>query len=181
MPDPDSKPGFDLSSDQVKPFLRERWVQRHYRANLTPAQCLRSLFMLHNETFDIWSHGTAAIFFWAVLCFLPFSDLAAVSRLPAAIFCASKASVFSCSFAAHTFRCINAPLHELLWRLDWSAISLAILGSAVLDARLQHKHRTPQQSLSHASCFLQSQTQQDSKHSTRRSRRLLLCCRCRSA
>lgn len=62
--------------DQVPYYLRDNpHVLRYYRAYYTTKQCVRSLFRLHNETFNVWTHllggllfiGLAAYLFLAVL------------------------------------------------------------------------------------------------------------------
>ena len=34
-----------------------QYIHTGYRADLTPWECLKSLFYLHNESFNIYSHG----------------------------------------------------------------------------------------------------------------------------
>jgi adiponectin receptor len=126
-PDPRGKPGFCYTATDAPVYLRERYVMKRYRAHLTLFQCIQSVLVLHNETFDIWSHGLAAILFWALTID---AWQAHGSQLPVLVFCASKALVFTCSFIAHTFSPVNAKLKTLVYRLDWSAIALAIMGSS---------------------------------------------------
>ena len=50
-----------------------------YRVNLSPAECLRSIFQLHNETFNIWSHLIGfiiftSLFFYTLLALSPYGS-----------------------------------------------------------------------------------------------------------
>lgn len=132
--DPSSKvPLNGYRSDQVPAYLREAFIETGYRYNLTVLQCLASVFQLHNETVNIWTHLLSAIAFWA-LCGHHCYNRDKHSRRNSVMlssFCASKATVFTASFVAHTFSpaCTDESAYQLLWRLDWSMICVAMLGT----------------------------------------------------
>ena len=46
-------------------FERKRYIKLGYRAhqNLTVGKCTKSLFMLHNETFNTWSHLLCGVYY----------------------------------------------------------------------------------------------------------------------
>lgn len=54
---------------EVPPWLRfNRYILGGYRRQMTPMQALRSLFMLHNETVNVWSHFLPAlVLLWLVV------------------------------------------------------------------------------------------------------------------
>ena len=70
-----------------KPFIGERWqapnyllenedLERGYRINFkTPLLCTKSLFIIHNELVNVWSHLLGALVFvfliFYVLVYLP--------------------------------------------------------------------------------------------------------------
>eukprot|EP00116_Pleurobrachia_bachei_P007595 sb/3467857/ len=50
---------------EAPPFLHGNPnIKAGYRGYLTPKLCLRSLFMLHNETINIWSHLLVGLYFF---------------------------------------------------------------------------------------------------------------------
>jgi adiponectin receptor len=50
--------------DQVPIHARSKYILGSYRMNFeTHVDCIRSVFMLHNETINIWTHLLAAIYF----------------------------------------------------------------------------------------------------------------------
>lgn len=104
-----------------------------YRAYYTFSQCCQSIFTLHNETGNIWTHLIGALFFTGSLYFalsgLPdhagFMDYMMMSTfLFSAILC------LLCSTIFHTFSAHNHPLvYSAMAALDYSGISLLIFGS----------------------------------------------------
>jgi hypothetical protein len=56
--------------DVWKHLAFNKHVHSGYRQALTPAQCLRSMFQIHNETGNIWSHFSVIFFFLYRLAFL---------------------------------------------------------------------------------------------------------------
>ena len=63
-----------LQDREVPQFLREPFITSGYRDsdNITVRQCLATLFTIHNETFNIWSHLAALagflIYFISIAC-----------------------------------------------------------------------------------------------------------------
>jgi len=46
-------------------YVRKKYIKHGYRAHphMTFEKCTKSIFMLHNETFNIWSHLLCAFFY----------------------------------------------------------------------------------------------------------------------
>mmetsp|Transcript_2138 Transcript_2138/g.2742 ORF Transcript_2138/g.2742 Transcript_2138/m.2742 type:complete len:331 (-) Transcript_2138:943-1935(-) len=126
-PDRTGKPAYDYTTTTVPDYLRRKFIHSMYRAHLDLGQCARSIFAMHNETFDIWSHGIAAIIFIFLAVYAPLYMIEHF-HAPAIVFCLSHAFVFSVSFFAHTFNPISEPCHVKCFQLDWSAISFAMIG-----------------------------------------------------
>lgn len=61
-----------LNTDgSLTPWAAENpFIIGHYRPQLSWSQCIRSIFRLHNETFNIWSHGLMGIGCLVCVCFI---------------------------------------------------------------------------------------------------------------
>ena len=46
-------------------FVRKKYIKHGYRAHqcLTVGKCSQSLFMMHNETFNVWTHLVGGIYY----------------------------------------------------------------------------------------------------------------------
>ena len=92
----------------------------------------KTLFTLHNETFNIWSHLIGSILFISLIVYTniniviqkPFGDLVSVN-----IFLLSVVSCFTLSAIMHIFYPMSKKLCKQLLKLDYIGISLLILGS----------------------------------------------------
>lgn len=97
--------------------------------------CLKSIFRLHTETGNIWTHLLGAVLFLAlfVYMFITFSDYkTATDRLILGIyFCGIILCLFF-SAIFHTFSCHYSPkVTKVFSKLDYCGISLQIIGSMV--------------------------------------------------
>eukprot|EP00966_Prymnesium_polylepis_P127396 2946580-Prymnesium_polylepis.2 len=127
-PVPGSVPSFALivSSPELPDYLHTPFILKGYRAHLTIAACARSIFAVHNETVNVWSHLLAAIAF----VFHLVEQIAAGKATPPLLVCLmANSAVFIVSTCAHTFCPINKAWHARCWAADWSAIAFAILGN----------------------------------------------------
>ena len=69
-------------------------IHRGYRCQFIGVYGVaRTLFMIHNETFNIWSHLLGAIFFWVALAYVvcAFPSMSAAGELAMAQFGESSA------------------------------------------------------------------------------------------
>lgn len=113
-----------LSVDEVEPWQRFPYLVRGYRKGGTYWCCLKSLFKLHNETYNAWTMilslavGVSLFIYCAtelqpatVLDFLPFTALlvAQVLHTP-------------CSVGYHLFMCQSAAVANLWRRMDLSLV-----------------------------------------------------------
>ncbi|NWZ29148.1 PAQR3 protein, partial [Asarcornis scutulata] len=124
--------------EQIPGFLRDNpYITDGYRAYLPSRLCIKSLFILSNETVNIWSHLLGFLLFLALGVY----DLVAV--LPAAgasredfvicfvcLFCFQVCML--CSVGYHLFCCHRSEKTSRRWMaLDYAGISIAILGCYV--------------------------------------------------
>ncbi|KAF3848869.1 hypothetical protein F7725_015366 [Dissostichus mawsoni] len=124
--------------EQIPLFLKENpFITDGYRAHLPSKLCLRSIFMLSNETVNIWSHLLGFLLFF----YLAVNDLTSV--LPASgvnredyviyaigLFCFQVCML--CSVGYHLFSCHRSEKTCRRWlSLDYAGISVGILGCYV--------------------------------------------------
>ena len=107
--------------------------------------CVKSIFRLHTETFNIWTHLLGALFFIMLVAgvyifgdyitFL-FEDIQ-IHNLPlqeqATLLCFFGGAVLclACSAIYHTFSNHSKGVHGILSRLDYTGISFLITGGSV--------------------------------------------------
>ncbi|XP_077944584.1 progestin and adipoQ receptor family member 3 isoform X4 [Gasterosteus aculeatus] len=124
--------------EQIPLFLKENpFITGGYRAHLPSKLCLRSIFMLTNETVNIWSHLLGFLLFFS----LGVNDVSSV--LPASganredyviyvigLFCFQVCML--CSVGYHLFSCHRSETTCRRWlSLDYAGISVGILGCYV--------------------------------------------------
>ncbi|XP_028661436.1 progestin and adipoQ receptor family member 3a [Erpetoichthys calabaricus] len=124
--------------EQIPVFLKENpYITDGYRAYLPSRLCLKSLFILSNETVNIWSHLLGFFMFFTLGVY----DMTAV--LPAAkasredyviysigLFCFQVCML--CSVGYHLFCCHRSEKTSRRWMaLDYAGISIGILGCYV--------------------------------------------------
>ena len=125
-----------LTWSQVPPHARNAYVLHGYRPVLG-YRAPSTIFQMHNETANVWSHILA--FWWMVpRVYYTFFDpsVDAAARTSILIFQCSAAWCFAASSCAHAFASL-LPLEasRRLWRWDLSAICLCIGGSSVPGIR----------------------------------------------
>ena len=100
----------------------------------TWAECAKSVFELHNETFNIWSHFLGGLYF-----------LQASRRgpLPARVSAGSSAVTYLTSAVAHTFGAKSPWWCDALFRFDRAGIA-NFLFSATVSVSLVHYRRPDQ-------------------------------------
>ncbi|ESS67804.1 hypothetical protein TCDM_03525 [Trypanosoma cruzi Dm28c] len=105
-----------------------------YRARYTTSMCFRSLFALHNETINVWSHGVGLILF-GVLSIVVFDALLFTHAEFAhyfiyGTFCFACMMCMGCSSIYHLFLGHeNSLLSSLMEQLDYYGISVLIVAS----------------------------------------------------
>jgi len=130
---PDWKIGKVLKSDEAPSYAREKEISTGYRYPLSYFGCFRSLFWLHNETVNIWTHFLGFIYFFYLMQhnltrnqthIRSKSDLVAVTiQLITYQVCMLLSSLY------HTFLCHSEPVKHKWQQLDHAGILLALWGT----------------------------------------------------
>ena len=92
-----------------------------------------SIFKIHNETFNIWSHLLGVFLFIGILIYnnVPVNVDAFIDNISVNIFISTVIICFSLSTLMHTYFPKSKLICENLARLDYSGIALLISGSYV--------------------------------------------------
>ena len=108
-------------------YIGYSYIKKHYRINYTFKECLLSLFCIHNETVNIWSHlisGFIAIgvFIWRNINpsrFLWISDMILLASIV----------IFFASTICHLFNPMSKTVkeHQILFFFDFLAIVVGII------------------------------------------------------
>lgn len=133
---PSHKPIKLLSITEVESHLRGNpYVTHGYRASIPSMPFVaRSLFQLHNETFNIWSHLLGAVYF-AGLTVLAVVRAAleeqdeVLHRVTVIFFTVGATLLCTASAVFHAVSCHSREVYELTAKLDYSGITLMILFS----------------------------------------------------
>ncbi|TRY85671.1 hypothetical protein DNTS_020368 [Danionella cerebrum] len=124
--------------EQVPGFLRENpYITDGYRAYLTSRLCIKSIFILSNETVNIWSHllGFFLFFTLGVYDLLAVLPVLGASRedyviYTIGLFCFQVCML--CSVGYHLFCCHRSEKTSRRWMaLDYAGISIGIIGCYV--------------------------------------------------
>ncbi|KAI8988881.1 hemolysin-III related-domain-containing protein [Pilobolus umbonatus] len=123
-----------LLLDELPADRREnQYVLSGYRFYRSTKDCLRSLFKLHNETMNIWSHLTGFIFFafLSVNMFQrKFPDASNGDLMIFTAFCLASLTCLLCSSIYHTFICHSAAhVKSVTATLDYIGITFLITAS----------------------------------------------------
>ena len=115
--------------------FRERFITSAYRrAYSTPWQCVKSLFYINNESFNVWSHIFTTVFF-----VMRHSTLLALTQTPhlfdpfnLSLFASGigTLTVYTTSSMAHLFNSISERGYKICFFFDYAAISLYTFTSA---------------------------------------------------
>ncbi|KAI9228801.1 MAG: hemolysin-III related-domain-containing protein [Piptocephalis tieghemiana] len=109
-----------------------------YRFLSSYTQCLHSIFQVHNETGNIWTHLIGALFFLGLAVYhhrhlLPSLDASLLDHTIFLIFFAAVAKCLLCSVMYHTFTChSHLPTMKCAATLDYMGISLLITASLLV-------------------------------------------------
>lgn len=103
-----------------------------YRKFLSYSQCIRSLFKIHNETGNCWTHLIGLIGFFLLTIYTVFIRMNSedyINRLVFFVFLVSAQICFLGSTVYHLFHCHSEQTMILASRLDYSGIAALITGS----------------------------------------------------
>jgi adiponectin receptor len=138
------KEQFVLVEEAATPrFLKAPFILTGYRVHFSLRLCLRSLFHVHNETGNVWTHLLGAIAFVALMARSAL-DVRAVfaavetGRALSFVDCAVLFSFYGCAAAClafssvyHLYGCHDEATHHFLYRFDLLGICLLVWGSYV--------------------------------------------------
>eukprot|EP00217_Crustomastix_stigmatica_P013723 CAMPEP_0183800292 /NCGR_PEP_ID=MMETSP0803_2-20130417/24408_1 /TAXON_ID=195967 /ORGANISM="Crustomastix stigmata, Strain CCMP3273" /LENGTH=366 /DNA_ID=CAMNT_0026045003 /DNA_START=51 /DNA_END=1146 /DNA_ORIENTATION=- len=144
---------------QLPAWARDNeFVTSGYRFEFNLTQTLRSVFKLHNETLNIWTHlGGFLVFvfltFWVAACVVEPDSVAelpaawaawardalpkgtamrareVVARWPIFVYCAGAMCCLGASTVCHTLGAMPRHISQAIWRFDYAAISIMITTS----------------------------------------------------
>lgn len=96
--------------------------------------CFKSVFRIHTETGNIWTHLLGCIMFIGVAAFFltrPSFEIQLQEKLIFSAFFAGAIVCLGFSFAFHTLSCHSEMVGKLFSKLDYCGIALLIMGSFV--------------------------------------------------
>eukprot|EP00735_Rhodelphis_limneticus_P003854 TRINITY_DN15383_c0_g1::TRINITY_DN15383_c0_g1_i1::g.22729::m.22729 TRINITY_DN15383_c0_g1::TRINITY_DN15383_c0_g1_i1::g.22729 ORF type:complete len:304 (-),score=41.27,sp/Q86V24/ADR2_HUMAN/31.50/7e-26,HlyIII/PF03006.15/1.1e-37,Tom5/PF10642.4/2.4e+03,Tom5/PF10642.4/0.68,YrhC/PF14143.1/0.37,YrhC/PF14143.1/2.1e+03 TRINITY_DN15383_c0_g1_i1:25-936(-) len=117
--------------DEVPAFLQRRFILSGYRYNIGFKACLHSIFSIHNETGNIWTHLFAVAYFLYLTISIPTQGAVSEGTLEdkAAFFlsCFAFAMAFFASVANHTFNCHSERVHFTCSQLDFQILAISMI------------------------------------------------------
>lgn len=119
-----------------KEWQENEYVLSGYRFYQSSQACLKSIFMLHNETMNIWSHLLGFIFMSALSVYgfnSHFPDASVSDRTVVMTFCIAALKCLFCSSIYHTFIChSHRQVKSFTATLDYMGISFLITASVLV-------------------------------------------------
>ncbi|XP_014662139.1 PREDICTED: membrane progestin receptor gamma-B-like [Priapulus caudatus] len=122
-----------LYCHQVPPHYQEKFILSGYRYRFSLTDCLRSIFDVHNETLNFWTHFVPAwYFFWHLIFLLDTHDFIndRYSWPLFAFMIASCAYPFSSSFA-HLLCSMSHRTRHICFFFDYAGLSFYAFGVAI--------------------------------------------------
>mmetsp|Transcript_15593 Transcript_15593/g.26845 ORF Transcript_15593/g.26845 Transcript_15593/m.26845 type:complete len:369 (-) Transcript_15593:49-1155(-) len=120
---------------EVPDWVRDNeYILTGYRVHFSFGLCLRSLFRIHNETVNVWSHLLGFFLFLGLTAvtyvyLMPTHGVTWVDRVICLVFLISAQMCLFFSACFHLFYCVSHTTSKIFARLDYSGISLLIAGS----------------------------------------------------
>ncbi|KAI8098179.1 hemolysin-III related-domain-containing protein [Gilbertella persicaria] len=122
-----------LIEELPKDRQENQYVLSGYRFYRSTKECLKSLFKLHNETMNIWSHLLGFFFFMYLSVHVfqrKFPDASNQDLLVFMAFCLASLTCLLCSSIYHTFICHSAyHVKSFTATLDYIGITFLITAS----------------------------------------------------
>lgn len=131
-----------LHYDQLPEWMKvDSHIKLGYRRQLDSFRdCFWSLFYLHNEFINIWSHLLPAIGYLVLLLKLDFETIHSGIKIPAldiAIFELCVISAVVCLLLSAIYHSINShsePIYRIFLKLDYLGIVLHVMGTNIAAA-----------------------------------------------
>ena len=122
----------ETMGEPVPYYYMRRYIHFGYRAsfNMTMRKATASIFMMHCETSNIWTHLLATIYFIVNLCMILAAagewaeQTSAQSKVLSVVSCSSVILCMTISSAFHTYNCMSASWADRLLRADFMSIGL---------------------------------------------------------
>ena len=135
---------FPLTRIELTPdwLIYNESVHTGYRQwDVSVGAALRSLFQIHNETGNIWTHMLGLVGFvalgWRTMAHgIP--EAAPLERLAIAAMFFGVITCMAFSVVYHTFNSVSRPVHDALLRLDYTGITVQIFTSFVPVVTYSH-------------------------------------------
>ncbi|KAJ4462902.1 putative hemolysin-iii channel protein [Paratrimastix pyriformis] len=117
-------------ADRISPFMRNPFIISRYRINYTTWESIQSLFWVHNETSNQWSHLLSAVYFlWLALW--SSSSFPGGDAFFFTVFCLGAVTSFSLSVLFHTFGTTPAGVDRWM-PIDVAGITILTTGGYLL-------------------------------------------------
>lgn len=113
-------------SINIPSWTKNKYILSGYRSQTTKLSCIISIFNIHNETINIWTHITSLIYFAYILIINYNNDVIIKLYEIVSIIC------FAISTCYHTYMPLSRKNYLLLLKLDLFSIILNIVTSNIL-------------------------------------------------
>lgn len=107
---------YNNNKNKLASWLHQPFIERGYRVNLSYLSALKSIFYLHNETINIWTHLIASI-----ICLFYMGNRSSI-YLSMYLF-----ESFITSSFFHTFLCCSESVNKFCSKCDYIGILLGLL------------------------------------------------------
>jgi len=116
---------------QLPYFLQDNeYLRQHFRPQLNSyIQCFKSIFRLHTETCNIWSHIIGAGMFLYLMITHLASDSPSLQKTTFSVFYVGAIVCMGMSATFHTMTCHSANVHRTFAKLDYCAIIMLVVTS----------------------------------------------------
>lgn len=115
------------------PCVHTPYISHGYRVDYDYIQCLKSLFAVHNETMNIWSHliGFVCVVVAGIAILVEYQtvEVPFFDRLALAVYIVGAAVCLLFSTIYHLFGCMSTEHQEYLFTLDLSGVACLTGGS----------------------------------------------------
>mmetsp|Transcript_10191 Transcript_10191/g.17499 ORF Transcript_10191/g.17499 Transcript_10191/m.17499 type:complete len:340 (+) Transcript_10191:221-1240(+) len=138
----------DVSHEQVQPWAVRKGIEVGYRLhNLPMIKYIESMFTVHNETANVWTHMLSALVFfgmsiWLFTHYFHVNPIPMVHRTLISLYAFCAGVTFGVSSIYHLFRDQSLQWYNTLRAIDFQSILLLITAS-YLPAISMAYHFTP--------------------------------------
>ncbi|KAA0151849.1 hypothetical protein FNF29_04255 [Cafeteria roenbergensis] len=112
------------------------YVNQYYRVNLSPSAALATVFTLHNQTLNVWTHLLGAVYFFYMTAFHWKVPSDAVDALCVYFLIGASMACFTSSALYHTMLSVSDNFAKHFLTLDVVCIMVLILASFVAGLRV---------------------------------------------